>query len=107
FLPAAITAVTVGALFLASQPLGVIGLLPVAILPAAGQVWMITDAALIARRQGSGYRLKPYNRWYVYLVTIACVRGIAEATTAGARAYIVQAYFIPDSSAMAPTLRRG
>src|SRR5205814_7633621 len=102
----AFTAISVGAIYLAAQPVGVVGLIVAGLLAVAGILWQITDAVLVARRQGSEYRLKRYNRWYVYLAAIIVLRGFATATVNGIRAYIAQAYYTPASS-MAPTLLAG
>ncbi len=66
----------------------------------------LLDAARLARGRGTGYQLRGYNRWYVYLgigvLLLACLFVGADAL----RTFVVQAYKIPAAS-MAPTLLVG
>ncbi len=66
----------------------------------------LLDAARLARDRGTGYQLRGYNTWYVYLgivvLLLACLFVGADAL----RAFVVQAYKIPAAS-MAPTLLVG
>lgn len=67
----------------------------------------IFDSIKIAQSNNTGYQLKKFNRWYVYLaywiVAVVIVQPIAAA---GYKEYIIQAYKIPAGS-MLPTLKIG
>jgi signal peptidase I len=52
------------------------------------------DAVFVTRRSGKDYDLKPYNRWYVYLLVFAIVALAGEAIKATVRSQLVQAYRI-------------
>lgn len=101
----AFVVISTAALYLAVQPVGVAGLLVSLLLIVAGGVWLIADAALVARRQGSGFRLKHYNRWYVYLASLVILLGI-NATESVLREHVVKAYSIWGTD-MEPTLLTG
>jgi signal peptidase I len=64
-------------------------------------------AALLARRAGTDFVLKPYNRWYVYvgLYLLLGVLLLPEIPTL-VRAHVVEAFRIPSGS-MEPTTRIG
>ena len=64
------------------------------------------DAYIIARRAGSSFQLKPYNRWYGYLGLLIVFSLGGEATRSLIRSEIAQAYKVP-SEAMVPTLLAG
>jgi signal peptidase I len=102
----AFTAISFGTIYLAAQPVGVVGLIIVVLTALAGVLGLIVDAVLVARRQGSVYRLKGYNRWYVYLAAFIAIQIFPRAVVYGMRTYLAQAYFLP-SGAMAPTLLEG
>jgi signal peptidase I len=61
---------------LAFQTFGVAWFLLSILLLPIGIVVLIVDAVRAARLQGSGFRLKRYNRWYVYLATVVLLAGI-------------------------------
>jgi signal peptidase I len=103
---AAITVISFMAATALSRPVGRVGLLLMALVMMAAAVCLIGDAALVARQQGSSYRLKWYNRWYIYLLTIGISWISSQAIVFGIRTYIAQAYYIP-SVAMTPTLQIG
>lgn len=68
-------------------------------------VLVALDAAWCARRQPAAYTLRPYNRWWAYLLAVA---GVVAANLV-LRAELetgVHAFSIPSGS-MAPTLLRG
>jgi signal peptidase I len=64
-------------------------------------------AAVLARRAGDGYLLRPYNRWYVY-AGFFLVMGmlVTPSVLEFARGRFVEAFRIP-SGAMAPTMQIG
>ena len=64
------------------------------------------DAALHARRAGSGYVLRRYNRWYVYAPLYLVVAFLVDPIYVGRFHNLVQAYQIPNAS-MEPTLLAG
>lgn len=95
--------ISTAALYCATQPVGVAGLLVSALFPAFGILVVIADAALIARRQRSEFRLKRYNRWYVYLVAFVLFQGISTIFFSVLEAAVVTAYSVY-GTAMEPTL---
>jgi signal peptidase I len=72
---------------------------------ATGVIVLPVDAFLIARRSRSGYRLRPYNRAYVYLGAALLLMVTSTLGQRLARRHI-QGFRIP-SEAMMPTLRKG
>jgi signal peptidase I len=97
------TFISIGALLLTLRPLGLTILVLWALILIIGYGVPMVDAVLVARRSGKEYRLKPYSRWYVYLVVFAIVVIVGETIKATLRSHIVQAYRIPAAS-MTPTL---
>ena len=100
----AIVLLYVGAVWIPLAPLNVA--LPVLMIPL---VWVgvPVHAALIARRVGSDYTLKPYNRWYIY-AGLYSVLGVLvyPALPDFLRTHFVEAFRIP-SGAMEPTTQIG
>jgi signal peptidase I len=92
--------------YVALQPLRLPGYALLAAVLLAASVWVIADAVLVARRQGSSYALRSYNRWYIYLVAAVILAGLNAATRFGIETYVVRAYYIP-SETMMPTLLIG
>jgi signal peptidase I len=80
------------------------------IMPACGLLlwWIIlaADAILYARKAGSNYQLKPYNRWYVYLLLVALVGTGQQFIKAFLTSRLTQAFVIPTRT-MAPTILPG
>ena len=74
----------------------------------ANLVWFyaISDAFKIARRMPRDYRLKDYNRWYVYLLLILMTFPVATSYALLIREGICEAFVIPSKS-MLPTIRYG
>jgi len=77
------------------------------VLPACGLLlwWLLVlaDAVRCAKRAAPDYRLKAYNRWYVYLLLIALTGVGQEAATPFLKARFIQAFKITTAST-APTL---
>lgn len=67
-----------------------------------GLVFILIDAVRLAKKLREGYQLKPYNKWYIYLVIIVLVSFGEPALVR----FPPKAYTIP-SGAMSPTLLRG
>jgi signal peptidase I len=63
-------------------------------------------AALLARKRGADYRLRRYNRWYVYLAVVLLAAFVMGPGLQRALHSWVEAFRIPTAS-MEPTLRRG
>jgi signal peptidase I len=74
----------------------------------ANIVWFyaISDSFKIARRMPRDYRLKDYNRWYVYLLLIIMAFPTATSTALLLREGVCEAFVIPADS-MLPTIRNG
>ncbi len=74
----------------------------------ANLIWFyaISDAFKIARRMPPDYRLKDYNRWYVYLLLILLACPVATTYALLIREGICEAFVIPSRS-MFPTIRHG
>lgn len=74
----------------------------------ANLVWFyaISDALKIARRMPRDYRLKDYNRWYVYLLLIVLALPVATSYALLIREGVCEAFVIPAKS-MLPTIRHG
>src|SRR6266498_6129528 len=64
------------------------------------------DAALCARRAGTNYVLRRYNRWYVYTALLLVTAFLVQPRYVGLLHSLLQAYQIPNSS-MEPTLLAG
>jgi signal peptidase I len=64
------------------------------------------DAVLEARRAGSNYVLRRYNRWYVYAALVLVIALVVPPRYARLFHSLLQAYQIPNSS-MEPTLYAG
>jgi signal peptidase I len=96
--------VYIGALFVPLVPWNVaIPLLLFPVVLLGGSV----HAALLARRIGSNYSPKPYNRWYVY-AGLYLVLGLFlyPAILPALRAHLIEAFQMPSGS-MEPSLQRG
>ncbi len=93
-----------GALLVRLVPLNVV--LPLLLIPVL-YIAVPIHAARIAKRTGSNYVLRPYNRWYVYagfyvVLGILVIPAILEVV----RERVVQAFRIPSGS-MEPTIQVG
>jgi signal peptidase I len=66
----------------------------------------IFESIRTAWKAGKDHALKPYNKWYIYLIVILVVSGISQSVTLAVRDNIVKAYKIPSRS-MQPTLEPG
>ena len=69
-------------------------------------VYAAIDACLLARRIGSGYEVKEYNRWYLYLILIVVGVGYPSNMAGSIRDNVLQAFKIPSTS-MAPSILPG
>jgi len=88
----------------AYAPLGVFNLFLLFAIPIAAIAIAARHAVHTARRSDEDYKLRPYNRWYVYVAIILLAAFVAQPIDSGlVRAYLAQAYRIP-STAMAPTI---
>ena len=67
---------------------------------------IIFESIRRGRRIGTDYALKPYNRWYIYLIVILVVSGVDQGVSIAVRDNILKAYKIPTAS-MHPTLETG
>ena len=81
------------------------------LIMAAGCVAVPVAAAVsayrLARRSPEDYRLRRYNRWYVYVaVALVAAYGLAPLLTALQRRYVAQAFRMPSVS-MQPTILAG
>jgi signal peptidase I len=106
----ALTVVTtlfgIGAVSLVLWPIGVLTITLMVLVLLIAYAVLIVDSIMVARRFGREYRLKFYNRWYVYLLIFVVVVTLGEVIKSGVRAYLVRAYHVPANS-MAPTLLIG
>ena len=66
-------------------------------------VYAAVDAGLLARRIGPEYRLKEYNRWYVYLILIVVSLTYPTNLASSIRDHMLQAFKIPSAS-MLPSI---
>ena len=89
--------------FIPSQPWNVITPLLIFL-----SVWAlrIGDAFYCARKAPLDYRLKAYNRWYVYVVLIVLVWAGQHSLQSVIRSQFCQAFKVPVDS-MSPTLLKG
>lgn len=100
------TLVGIGAVSLALWPTGVITVTLMALLLLIAYAVVIVDSIMVAKWFSREYRLKCYNRSYVYLLVFVFVVTLGGVIKSGVRAYLVQAYRLPANS-MAPTLLIG
>jgi signal peptidase I len=95
---------------LAAQNAGstlMLGLVIASLLLLAGIfIYALIDAGLLARKTGSNYQLKEYNRWYIYLLFIVVALAYPTNLASSIRENILQAFKIPAQS-MAPSILRG
>ncbi len=69
-------------------------------------LYALVDAGLLARKIGSDYRPKEYNRWYVYLLFIVVALTYPTNLASSIRDNVLQAFKIPTTS-MAPAILPG
>jgi signal peptidase I len=72
-------------------------------LPTLVWVYAIIEAFILARRAGPDYRLKDYNRWYVYLLFLFMFLPMSAAYAVVVRDGFFEAFSIASAS-MHPTL---
>ncbi|EFL50486.1 signal peptidase I [Solidesulfovibrio fructosivorans JJ]] len=69
-------------------------------------VYAAVDAYLLARKTAPDYRLKEYNKWYIYAFFIAFSIFYPVSLTSVIKQEVIQAYKIPSNN-MAPNIVRG
>ncbi|MHC4360068.1 MAG: signal peptidase I [Planctomycetota bacterium] len=62
------------------------------------QLIAIIDSACIAKRSRVGYKLKDYNRWYVYILFVLIVTGGSIGSTLYLRDQTLEAFRVPTTS---------
>jgi len=72
----------------------------------AASLLIIFESIRTAWKAGKDYALKPYNKWYIYLIVILVVTGVSQSVTLAVRDNIIKAYKIPSIS-MQPTIEIG
>ena len=72
----------------------------IAALSASSLVWLyaIIDSGYTAKRTADSYRLKDYNRWYVYVILILMGTGGSTQIAFNVRTFFIQAFRIPVAS---------
>lgn len=75
------------------------------LLPLGVYVYFLIDAMVTARRSRE-YRLKRYNRWYVYLLVFLAAYGITSLTAVLVRSDFAQSFHMPSNS-LEPTILPG
>jgi signal peptidase I len=75
------------------------------LLPLGVYVYFLVDAMVTARRFRE-YRLKRYNRWYVYLLVFLAAYAITGMMAVLVRSHIAQTFYIPSNS-LEPTILLG
>lgn len=75
------------------------------LVPAGLFVYLLVDAVVTARRSRE-YRLKWYNRWYIYLLAFLAAQWIAGAVLGTWTSDFAQTFHIPTSS-LEPTILPG
>lgn len=93
-LKSSITQFSIGFLFLS------------ALIYLAAFLLIIFESIRAAGKTGEDHAVKPYNRWYVYLLVILIVSGVSESYSLAYRDNLLRAYKIPSRS-MQPTLDVG
>jgi len=69
-------------------------------------IYAVVDAFFIAKRMTSPYRLKEFNRWYIYLLFIVVSVSYPTNLSGNIRSHIIQAFKIPSAS-MVPSILKG
>ena len=69
-------------------------------------VYAAVDAGLLARNTVADYRLKEYNRWYVYLILIVVSLTYPTNLASSIREHVLHAFKIPSAS-MLPSILPG
>jgi signal peptidase I len=100
------TLFSMGALLITLRLPGPITVVLMALIPVISFAVLVVDAVVVAKRWGEEYRLKHYNRWYVYLLVFVIVAAVGEIVRPVLRAHLVQGYQLPSGS-MAPALLTG
>src|SRR5690242_8586447 len=77
---AGVTVIELTSFWVAAQSVRMASVLLVFALSIAGLLWRIADAAVVARWQRGDARLRWYQRWYVYLPTMALSYWFGVAT---------------------------
>jgi len=84
-----------------------LGLLSLLFFTSLGAYLLIIfEAIRTAWKAGKDYALKPYNKWYIYLIVILVVSCVAQSVALAVRDNIIKAYKTPSGS-MQPTIERG
>ncbi len=74
-------------------------------LPTLVWLYAIVEAFILARRAAPDYRLKDYNRWYVYLLLLFIYLPMSSAYAVVIRDGFLEAFSIASAS-MQPTLKK-
>jgi signal peptidase I len=77
-----------------------------ALIYLAAYLLIIFESIRTAGETSEDHVVKPYNRWYVYLLVILVVSGISESYSSAYRDSLLKAYKIPSKS-MQPALEVG
>lgn len=105
-----LTSALAGATMLASSlflPLAPLNIVLGVLVVLSVYLGIPVHAAFAARSTATNYRLRPYNRWYLYLGALALSAFVLQpAVYAFLKARIVEAFRVP-SAAMAPTIEVG
>lgn len=96
------------ALFVLISPTSPATLILLAAFVLFNLIWLyaVIDAYLLAKRADPDYRLKDYNRWYVYLIIILMVFPVSMSTALLVREGFYEAFYVAAES-MRPTLPKG
>lgn len=95
--------------FMMKQSFTRAGLLVIALLflvSIGAHILVILESICSARKTDNEHRLKPYNRWYVYLIVIVLVSAVDYSVSFAVSDNLINAYKIPSGS-MQPTIEPG
>ncbi|MFH1155682.1 MAG: signal peptidase I [Pseudomonadota bacterium] len=106
FISFAFAPVIVTAMETMSSPYSLMAVILSVLVLVSVFVYAIVDSAITARKTATGYRLKEYNRWYIYLLLIVVSFSYPTNLANSIRTNVVQAYKIPSTS-MTPGILKG
>jgi signal peptidase I len=101
-----VTVIELMAFWTAARSVRMTSILLALAVSVAGLLWRIADAAIVARWPRRGARLRWYQRWYVYLATMALSYCFSVVTVSFITQFVAQSYYMPSGS-MLPTIGIG
>lgn len=106
FISFAFAPVIVTAMETMSSPYSLVAVILSILVLVSVFAYAVVDSVMTARKTAASYKLKEYNRWYIYLLLIVVSFSYPTNLANSIRSNILQAYRIPSTS-MAPGILKG